>query len=209
MHLDRSPWDLLSTQLRRLTGAPLPRRIAAGALAVLAAVLLLQPGTPGPRTTPVLVAARDLPAGSPLTQADVLLRHHPAELAPDGALHELPEPRLLAAPLRKGQPLTDLTVLGPALTHAVAGQDTRTVPVRLADPALSPLLRPGTKIDLVATEPAEVLAEEAVVVTALSGASPDREPPAEGTTILVALPSTNAPRVATSSLTRSVTITLR
>ena len=72
-----------------------------------------------------------------------------AGTAPE-ALADDPVGRVLAAPLRAGEPVTDVRLVGPAdrgPTRLVA------VPVRLPDPGMVALLRVGDRIDLLATDP--------------------------------------------------------
>ncbi|WHT20122.1 SAF domain-containing protein [Crossiella sp. CA-258035] len=210
MPLDRTPWDRLRTLLTRLpwTRPPALRKLAAACLTLLALALLLRPGSPGPRTTPVLLAAKDLSPGTQLTPADLRQSQHPADAVPDGALTEpaAAQGRLLARAARRGEPLTDLSLTGPHLTAVAAGKDATAVPVRLSDPAVTELLTPGAKVDVFSADPPELLTEAATVLTVLS-------PKAEGADghrmALIAVPRQDAAKVATSSLTRSVAITLR
>ncbi|MCW2792592.1 MAG: hypothetical protein JWO76_1690, partial [Nocardioides sp.] len=71
-----------------------------------------------------------------------------------------PVGRTLAAPLRRGEPLTDVRLVGPALAEGHPG--VTAVPVRLPDAGSVDLLRVGDRIDLVAADPqgsgAEVVA---------------------------------------------------
>lgn len=97
------------------------------------------------------VAARDLPAGTTLTSADVVTVAVPPGATPDGALAD-PTGATLAAPLRRGEPVTDLRLVGPGLT---AGHpDLTAVPVRLPDAGMAGLLHVGDTVDLYATDPA-------------------------------------------------------
>ena len=59
--------------------------------------------------------------------------------------------RTLAAPIRRGEPVTDVRLVGPALT---AGDPELTaVPVRLPDAGMVALLDVGDRIDLIGTDP--------------------------------------------------------
>jgi hypothetical protein len=68
--------------------------------------------------------------------------------------------RTLAAPLRAGEAVTDVRLVGPALTEGHPGLVA--VPVRLPDAGMVELLRAGDRIDLVSADPqgggAEVVA---------------------------------------------------
>ncbi|MCK2238126.1 MULTISPECIES: SAF domain-containing protein [unclassified Crossiella] len=210
MPLDPTPWDRLRTLLTRLpcTRPPALRRLAAALCTLLALALLLRPGSPGPRTAPVLLAAKDLPPGTQLSPADLRQSQHPADTVPDGALADpaAATGRLLARAARRGEPLTDLSLTGPRLTALTAGKDATAVPVRLSDPALAELLTPGAQVDVFSADPPEQLAEAATVLTVLG---PRAEAGESHRMVLIAVPRQDAARVATSSLTRSVAITLR
>ncbi|GAA2819006.1 SAF domain-containing protein [Crossiella cryophila] len=210
MPLDPTPWDRLRTLLTRLPGArpPALRRLAAALCTLLALALLAHPGSPGPRTTPVLLAAKDLSPGTQLAATDLRQSQHPTDAVPDGALTDpaAATGRLLARAARRGEPLTDLSLTGPRLTALTAGKDTTAVPVRLSDPALAELLTPGAQVDVFSADPPEQLAEAATVLTALA---PRAEAGESHRLVLIAVPRQDAARVATSSLTRSVAITLR
>jgi Flp pilus assembly protein CpaB len=160
------------------------------ALAVGSAVHALAPA-PVP-TRPVVVAARDLPAGTTLAAADLRV-----EQVPDvGAGWTLPDgPASLAGsttavPLSAGEPVV-AAVLVPAQLRGPAGTVVTTV--RLSDPALAGLLTPGTRVDVLAAAaeggPGTVVARRALVLprpaaaggTAsgglLGGGSDDEQPP--------------------------------
>ena len=130
----------------------LRRRFLAALLtgvAALAAVRAASP--PPPPTVAVTVAAHDLEAGAVLAPADVRTERFPADAAPDG-LAPAVVGRVLAAPLSRGEPVTAVRLVGPALADAQAGQSV--LPVRLSDAGVASLLRPGDAVDLLATDPA-------------------------------------------------------
>ena len=127
------------------------RRLLAAALTAVAAAAGLHAvaAPPGP-TTRVVVAAHDLPAGAVLTPRDLAA----VDLAPDTVPRDVvddPVGRILAGPVRAGEPVTDVRLVGPDL---VAGlPDLVAAPVRLPDAAMVDLLRVGDRIDLVAADP--------------------------------------------------------
>lgn len=125
------------------------RRLIAFALTA-AAVLLgtrsLAP--PPPPTQQVEVASRDLPAGTTLTSADLTTRRMPLGIAPEGAVRH-PQGRVLAGGLRRGEPITDVRLVG----RSLAAPGLSAVPVRLPDAAMAALLTPGDRVDLYATDP--------------------------------------------------------
>ena len=61
--------------------------------------------------------------------------------------------RLLAAPVRQGEPLTDVRLLGPALLTALPDPGLVAVPVRVADgSAAAALVHPGDIVDVLAVD---------------------------------------------------------
>ncbi len=124
--------------------------------------------TPAPvYTVTALAASRDLPAGSALAAADLAHVQVPPGMLADGFLREegAAAGKQLAAPLRKGQLLTDAQLLGPGLlTGSPPGS--AAVPVRMADASSIQLVSPGQLVNVVLTagngfdqqEPSEVLA---------------------------------------------------
>lgn len=206
-------WERISAALPALRGARalLVRRAAAGALLVLAALLAARPAAPPQDQVRVVVAARDLPPGHVLAEADLARRSVPAPLAPHGVVREpdLARGRVLAAATRGGEPLTDVRFAGPELTRLAAGAGRVAVPVRLADPGVADLLVPGRRVDLV-TVPEHsgapsVVAENAPVITV----HPVQRGPDQPRLVVVGLPEQQAPAVAAASLIQSVTVTLR
>ncbi|KAA2252162.1 hypothetical protein F0L68_36760 [Solihabitans fulvus] len=182
-------------------------------LTLLAAVLALWPGhVDAVARSPVLLAAHDLTAGQTLAAADLRLATLPSPALPAGALTELPSAlgRVLAGAARSGEPLTDVRLVGVENTRLTsADPGSVAVPVRLADPGVAELLRPGSHVDVVgntAHGQGEALAADAVVITVRSGAhtSADR-----GQLVVLAVRAAVATRVAAASLEESVTVTLR
>jgi pilus assembly protein CpaB len=141
-------------------------RLALGLVVVL---LVIAAGTGHVAATPygpptvVLVAARDLAPGAPLTDADLMRRTMPADLVPAGAL--LRPDGVLAAALPAGAVATD--------RHLGDGGWAAGLPegrVAVAVPAERlPQLTPGTRARLVGADHdgrATVLGEDAVVLGA-------------------------------------------
>lgn len=203
--LTRLPGDLRRRVLvhRRALAA-----LLAG-LAVLAALRAVQ--QPPPATVEVWAASRDLAAGSELVPADLTRVSLLPGTVPDGAVTDPRPPvgRILAAPLRRGTPVTDLSVVDRPLTAAWPGRVA--TPVRLSDPAVVDLLRVGDVVDLVAADPqgetpAHVLAAEVAVV-----AIPRRAPPAgdvglPGRLVLLAVPEAEAAAVAAAGISGYLTV---
>jgi Flp pilus assembly protein CpaB len=141
-------WHRLATRLsmrRRLTVAAL------SGLAVVCGLSAVHP--PRVPTRNVVIAARDLSGGAPVAADDIRLAPFPANDVPSGALTAEPSVvgRLLAAPMRRGEPMTDLRLLSPALLAATDQSGAVAVPVRLADPAAAAaLVHAGDTVDVIA-----------------------------------------------------------
>jgi pilus assembly protein CpaB len=133
-----------------------PRRVLAVALLLAAVVVALRPdgpaGTlvPAPVGVPVVVTARDLPAGVVLTRSDLRVASLPAAAVPAGAARDLPPllGRTVAGPVRRGETVTDARLVGPGLTTGLGPQESAAVPVRLADAEAAALVRPGDRVDV-------------------------------------------------------------
>lgn len=117
------------------------------AAAVLAGLGAVRPQPPV--TVAVAVAARDLPAGAVLGPEDLSTASLPPAVVPDG-LATAPLGHTLAAPVRRGEPVTDVRLVGPALTTAQPGLVA--LPVRFTDAAMAGLLRVGDRIHLLVTD---------------------------------------------------------
>lgn len=132
-------------------------------LATAAGLRALSP--PEPPQVEVLVASRDLAAGTVLTDGDVRSVGFPRARAPTGLVQQAVG-RALAAPLRAGEPVTDVRLVGPSLLAEQPGL--AAVPVRLPDAGAVALLTVGDRIDLLAAHPrsgqAEVLVGDALVL---------------------------------------------
>ncbi|GJN95626.1 hypothetical protein NJB18091_19800 [Mycobacterium marinum] len=196
------------------TRTVLARRVVAGVLVVLAAVAALWP-SPDTNLCEVVVAARDLSPGTPLTAADVRLETRSAATLPDGSQTDVGAlvGATLASPTRRGEVLTDVRILGSRLAESTAGPGARVVPLHLADSALIDLIRVGDVVDVLAAPPttqpsppaAKVVATDAVVV--LVSAKQELQTHADRV-VLVALPARLANMVAGSALGQTLTLTL-
>ena len=99
-------------------------------------------------TVQVLVAARDLPAGHVLQDDDLRTAGWPPDVAPRRPVTTAVG-RRLASPVRLGEPITDVRLVGrDLLTGQPAG--TVAIPVRLADATASAIVQPGDRIDVIA-----------------------------------------------------------
>lgn len=150
------------------------RRLAIALLLCLAAGITVHQLTPPPADTiTAIAAAHDLPAGTALTPADVVETPIPQRLVTAGSVARSTEAvgKQLAAPLRKGQLLTDSLLLGPGLL-AGTPPGSAAVPLRMADPSSIQLVSPGQLVNVVLTgangydqgSPSEVLASSVPVL---------------------------------------------
>ena len=191
----------------------LARRVAAGALVLLAGVAALRPDPDGDRAQ-VVVAARDLSPGAELSADDLRLESRLVPTIPDGSQSDIGAVvgSTLAGPTRRGEVLTDVRLLGHRLADSAAGPDARIVPVHPADSALTDLVRPGDVVDVVSASDTDshagprVVATNAIVV--LVSAKQKAQAATNDRVVLVALPAAAANAVAGAALTQTVTLTL-
>src|SRR5205814_10174501 len=102
---------------RVVAGCGGSRRLLAALCAAVAVLATIRAVTPAPpRTVAVWAAARDLTGGAPLATGDVRLVALTGSVVPAGALRAGVQVvgRFLAAPVRRGEPLTDVRLLGPS-----------------------------------------------------------------------------------------------
>ncbi|WP_250564387.1 Flp pilus assembly protein CpaB [Sphaerisporangium fuscum] len=167
-------------------------------------------------STEVIAAARDLPGGR-LAASDVTVIKLPAESVPDGALSPGAQltGRILTAPARRGEPLTDFRLLGPTLVDAY-GAGTLATPVRITDAGSAALLRAGDVIDVLAATPrwddalpprTTTVAQAVTVITTPNSAAPsDSTEP--GALVVLATTPDQAAHLAEASAGSRLTITI-
>lgn len=195
--------DALSSVRRRLLRRRRPVAVVLIGVAVAASLRSVAP--PAPETTTLLVAARDLPAGEAIAVGDLVETEVPPGVVPEGVAGD-PVGRLLAAPLRRGEPVTVVRLVGPELAAAAPGSVA--VPLRLSDAGQAALLTPGDRVDLVATDPqagtTEHIARDATVLavpeaaSASDGALPDR-------LVVLAIPTESVHAVTSAAVSAFVT----
>jgi Flp pilus assembly protein CpaB len=208
----RSYVDPLRLRWRRLHRLVLARRRPlAAALAVLAVITATRAAAlPATETEGVLVAARDLPSGSLLQPHDVTITDLPVDAAPEGAVATTVEldGRTLAAPLREGEPVTDVRLVAPGLLAGYPGLVG--APVRVADPAAVRLLSVGDRVDLLAVSPeggdAVVVADAAPVVAV--PAADERDGILGGALVVVAVPEQTARELAQAAVQAVLSVVL-
>ncbi|GAA1138050.1 SAF domain-containing protein [Nocardioides aquiterrae] len=199
----------LAALVRPVRRAVLARRrpLAALLTAVAVATGLHAATAPPPAAVHVLVAARDLPSGAVLSPGDLRTAGFAPGSVPDGAVAD-PAGHTLAAPLRAGEPVTDVRLVGPSLTDGYPGL--AAVPVRLPDAAMAGLLTVGDRVDLVSAHPqggpATLVASDVPVLALPPG---DGEVGAAGLTgrlVVVGAPPSDVPRIADASVRTFLTI---
>lgn len=192
------------------------RQVVAVGLLAFAVVLAVRPspvpaGNVRAPTVPVVVAAGDRPAGTPLTETDLAVTRVPPDLRPDGSATEPAQVlgRVLAAPVRAGEAVTDVRLVGSGVT-ALLPPGHVAAPVRLADLAVAALVRSGDRIDVLASvdggSAAEVVAEGALVLAATGTGG--TTPGGSAGLLLVAVTPEIAARLAAAATTATLTITL-
>lgn len=196
-----------------MTGA---RHVVALGLLGSAAVLALRPADSAAEgRVPMLVAARDLPAGAAMTPADARIALAPRSLVPEGTMTDpaAVAGRTLAGAARAGEPLTDVRLIGAASRLSVGGENAAAVPIRLADAGVAELLHPGAKVDVVTldadTHDRRVVAANATVLTVTSQAETGFASARSGRLVVISVPADIATRVAALSLNQPVAVTLR
>lgn len=194
---------------------------------VLAAALVLAAAASAVRghraeavsATPVLVAAHDLAGGHVLIPGDVRTVPYPRARLPAGALRpgDRPAGRTVAGPVRAGEVLTDVRLLGAPLLAAY-GPGLVATPVRIADAGAVRLLRSGDRVDVLATparnegaatppRKAETLVSAAPVV---SVPPPDPSGPGEGgALVLLATTPETATRLAAANSAGVLSVVVR
>jgi Flp pilus assembly protein CpaB len=191
---------------RRLLAAGL----AAGAVALGLGVVAPHP----PPTTPVVVAAADLPGGDALDGSDLAVRRLPPDAVPAGTARSPARwvGRTLAAPVRAGEPLTDVRVVGPGLV-AGYGPGVVAAPVRIADADSVALTRVGDRVDVIAPDPRGQLPPTLAVGNAPVVAVPTVDDglgsSTEGALVVLAVSPLEAQRLAAQAVLGPLVLSLR
>ncbi|SHN71004.1 Flp pilus assembly protein CpaB [Geodermatophilus obscurus] len=184
------------------------RQVLAALLVAAALVLALRPAPAparAPAPVPVVVAVADLAPGAVLAAEDVAVAAYPPALRPTGTVADPADivGRALTGGVRSGEPLTDAGLVGAGLTDRL-GTGQVAAPVRPADLAVTSLVRPGDRVDVLATSPgaarADVVAAGAPVL-----ATPGQE---DDGLLLVAVDADTAARLAAAATTATLTLSL-
>lgn len=191
--------DRLRRTRRAVRRVVLARRRLLAALAAGSAVAagVHAAAAPPPPTVAVTTAARDLPAGTLLSASDLTTGQFAPDTVPEGPAAAAVG-RTLAAPVRAGEPITDVRLVGDGLADAHPGLTT--MPVRLPDPGAAALLEAGDRIDLLATDPqagsTHVVAAGAVVLATPPTGGPATGGAPPGTVVVLGVPPASATAVA-------------
>lgn len=218
----------LARAVRELRRATLTHRRLLAAVLVAATVAfgLETLAPPPPPQRQVLVAARDLAAGSTVNAADVTARGYPIAAVPSGALVAPADAvgRTVGGPVRRGEVLVDARLVGRALAGRL-GNGRVAAPVRVGDASAVALLRPGDVVDLVAAAPTAASDPTAVTgpaasraprartlasrVTVLAVPTSERAFSADGALLLVAVDPETALALAGAAVSARLSVVLR
>jgi pilus assembly protein CpaB len=198
-----------SVLVQRLT--PYRRSAAAlsAAVAVVCSLTALRPATPA--TVRIWTASRDLAGGAPLEARDLRAERLPTADVPTGAFSAT-RPiagRMLAAPVRRGEPLTDVRLLSTSLLSALGRSGLVAVPVRVTDgPATTALVQPGDRVDvLAAADPQD--AGAATTTSVVRGVRVLAVPGGEGGLVVVAATTTQAAALAGAASGARLSVAVR
>jgi Flp pilus assembly protein CpaB len=202
-------WTRFAIVRRRVRRAVLRRRrlLAATLTGVAVVVGLRSTAAPPAPTVEVLVAAHDLAAGTTLSADDVVTVGFRPGSEPDGLVGD-PVGRLLASAVRRGEPLTDTRLLGPAVAEGHPGLVA--TPVRLPDAAMVSLLRTGDRIDLLAADPqggpSLAVADDALVLAVPARSEEAVADALPGRIVVLGLDPVEVTRVSGASVTHFLTV---
>jgi Flp pilus assembly protein CpaB len=220
---DRGERSAARQWLRELRRAAVwHRRLLVAGLLAASVALALQASIPDPPPgVRVVVAAHDLPGGEPLSAGDVRLRERPGSTVPEGSLRSVADiaGRTLVAPVRAGEVLTDVRLVGRSYLEAY-GAALVAAPVRIADAASVRLLHAGDVVDVLAAGAtgegttagaARLVASAVRIITvprtgsSLLGSTDT----GEGSLVVVATTSETAARLAAAAATDRLSVVIR
>jgi pilus assembly protein CpaB len=198
--------------LRALARAASWHRRKLAVVAAIAAVLTgISAAAPeGPAMITVVKAKFQLPGGTIVAAADLMVDSAVASDVPDGVLTDpnVLVGKTLAAPVAENQMMTLLTTTAARSTlpsgHVIA-------PLKLADSSLTALLRPGEVVDIVAADPqaeqpARVIASGARIVTVPEVPDDRAGPGPDGGLVLIDVDSHTAALVAQAAESATLSI---
>jgi Flp pilus assembly protein CpaB len=193
------------------------RRLLAAGLAAGSVALVLTALAPTPPTVVnVLAVARDLPAGATLSAQDLRVVGLAPGTVPLGSIRDRNDVvgRVLAAAMRSGEPLTDVRLVGRALTRTLGRDGLVAAPIRIADAGAARLLQPGDVVDVLAASdhddgalaPVVATAVRVVTVPALEESTSALD---SGALIVVATTPATAATLARAAVTSRLSVTIR
>lgn len=200
--------------VHRLRRTVLARRrlIAAVCAALAVAAALRANAAPPPPRSAVLTAAHDLAPGALVRHDDLAVAALPPDSVPEGVLRSagMAVGRRTVGPVRAGEPLTDVRLLGEGLLGRYPG--TVAAPVRIGDAAAAELLRVGDRVTILAADPqgeGEVAAV-ASSVPVIAVPRPRRADPglSSGALVVVAVPEATAAVLAGAAATSFISFVL-
>lgn len=162
-------------------------------------LLWARQNVPAP-TTPAVVAVSDMPSGHIVTADDVALVAWPQESRPAAVAVDLEAfvGRRTTAPVRAGEPLTELRVVGPSLLSDF-GPDTVAVAIPGDPVSAASIIRPGDRVNVLGQTAmgARTLVSGATVLTT-----------SQDSGAIVAVPSSSAAQVVQAAATDSAAVVL-
>jgi Flp pilus assembly protein CpaB len=186
------------------------RRVVAALLAAGAVVAVIDTVAPTPAPSrPVVVAAHDLAAGTRLSVSDLRTVAVPPGVVPDGASGTSARlvGRLIAGPMRAGEPVTDVRLLGRSLLSRYR-QGLVAMPFRVGDASVAELLRVGDHIAVFAATsdraPASLVVSDAPVMALPDSESSDQD----GALIVIGVEVSDAAALAAASATAPLSVAL-
>jgi Flp pilus assembly protein CpaB len=169
-----------------------------------------------PPVVEILAAARDLPAGTTLSARDVRVIGLAPSTVPAGTLRAGADAAglVLAGAMRRGEPLTDVRVVGPALIGSLANGGLVAAPLRISDPGVARLLRPGDLVDVLAASDRDSRASAPVVASGVRVVTvpvPDETSSGldSGALIVVATTTATAAMLARAAMSARLSVTIR
>jgi pilus assembly protein CpaB len=197
-----------------LRAASWHRRLLAAVCAAAAVAFALSAVAPGPpAVVRVLAAARDVPAGTTLTTADVHTIALPPAAVPAGALRAGSDVagRVVAGAMHRNETVTDVRLVGTPMFAALPAGLVAT-PLRIADPGVARLLQPGDVVDVLAssehtdTAPAVALGVRVLAVPSAADTSTGLD---DGALVVLATTATAAGELAHAAVTSRLTVVIR
>jgi Flp pilus assembly protein CpaB len=168
---------------------------------------------------PVVTAGHDLAWGSVIGRDDVAVTRFPAGQVPVAALRDPAQVvgRRPASPVRRGEPITDVRLLGSLdpTAGAAAGPGAVAVPVRIADAAAARMLQPGMVVDVLAAPSEDFVSAPAPATLVAAGVRVLSVAPGEelsgndGALVVLATTETVAARLATAAASGRLSVTWR